>query len=85
MFYKPYELNKFQAQITQIIQVSNTKATKLESSFQVSQMLDQIILQLLMTVRVSKFLTLGQERGKGSRHLMINICKTALSIVWLNV
>jgi hypothetical protein len=45
---KAYELNKFESQITQIIQVSNTMATKLESSFQVPQMLDQIILQLLI-------------------------------------
>jgi hypothetical protein len=61
---KAYELNKFESQITQIIQVSNTMATKLDSSFQVPQMLDQIILQLLMSVGVSKFLTLGQESGK---------------------
>jgi hypothetical protein len=39
-------------------------ATKLESSFQVPQMLDQIILQLLMSVGVSKFLT---QRFAGRR------------------
>jgi hypothetical protein len=58
---------------------------KLSGSFEPPQMLHHIILQLTMSIYVSNFLPPSKKRSKHMWHLVVNICKGTLAIIWFSV
>jgi hypothetical protein len=48
-------------------------------------MLHRIILQLVMSVGVSDFLTPGEKSSKCGRHIVINMCKRTHPFIWFSV